>query len=124
MAMSSGGGNWQTMGSYMRDKSAVQKLKPGTLRRIGGLARPFAPVISVFLLLTVIDAVLGVLPPLFAQRIIDDGVLKHDSGLVTELALIVAGIALFDAVVGMIWRDNVRGVAVLSRDRRDTMPVW
>jgi len=102
--MGPAGGGWQTMGSYMRDKSAVQKLKPGTLRRIGGLARPFAPIIAVFLVLTVIDAALGVLPPLFAQRIVDDGVLKHDSGLVTELALIVAGIALFDAVVGMISR--------------------
>src|SRR5947209_3021226 len=27
---------WQTMGSYMRDGSSIQKLKPDTLRRIGG----------------------------------------------------------------------------------------
>ncbi|MGH6656393.1 MAG: ABC transporter ATP-binding protein, partial [Actinocrinis sp.] len=104
MGMGSGAGNWQTMGSYMRDGSAVQKLKPGTLRRIGGLARPFGPVIAGFLVLTVVDAVLGVLPPLLSQRIVDRGILKHDGGLVTELALIVAGIALLDAAVGLVSR--------------------
>jgi len=97
-------GGWQTMGSYMRDGTTVQKLKPGTLPRIGRLARPFSRPIAAFLVLTVIDAVLGVLPPLFAQRIVDDGVLKHDSGLVTDLALIVAGIALLDAAVGLVSR--------------------
>jgi ATP-binding cassette subfamily B protein len=102
--MGSGVSGWQTMGSYMRDGSAVQKLKAGTLRRIGALARPFARTIAAFLGLTVVDAVLGVLPPLFAQRIVDDGVLRHDSGLVTALALVVAGIALFDAAVGLISR--------------------
>ncbi len=92
------------MGSYMRDGSSIQKLKPGTLRRIGALARPFGPVIAAFLVLTVIDAVLGVLPPLLSQRIVDRGILKHDGGLVTELALIVAGIALLDAAVGLVSR--------------------
>jgi ATP-binding cassette subfamily B protein len=96
--------SWQTMGSYMRDRTTIRKLKPGTLRRIGRLARPFGGIIAAFLVFTVIDAVLGVLPPLLSQRIVDDGVLKHDSGLVVELALVVAGIALVDAGVGMASR--------------------
>ncbi len=104
MGMGSGIVGWQTMGSYMRDGSSIQKLKPGTLRRIGGLARPFAPVITGFLILTVIDAVLGVLPPLLSQRIVDNGILKHNAGLVTVLALVVAGIALLDAAVGLVYR--------------------
>jgi ATP-binding cassette, subfamily B, bacterial len=102
--MGSGISGWQTMGSYMRDGSAIQKLKPGTLRRIGALARPFARVITGFLILTVIDAVLGVLPPLLSQRIVDNGILKHNGGLVTVLALVVAGIALLDAAVGLVSR--------------------
>ncbi|HEV2347132.1 MAG TPA: ABC transporter ATP-binding protein, partial [Actinocrinis sp.] len=88
----------------MRDPKAIRKLKPGTMRRIGALARPFATVIATFLSFTVVDAVLGVLPPLFSQRIVDDGILKHDSGLVTVLALIVAGIALLDGAVGLVSR--------------------
>jgi ATP-binding cassette subfamily B protein len=102
MGMGSGAPGWQTMGSYLRDGSVTeQRLKPGTLRRIAALARPLRAVIGLFLVLTVVDAVLGVLPPLFAQRIVDQGVLKHDRGLVTELALIVAGIALLDAAIGL-----------------------
>jgi ATP-binding cassette subfamily B protein len=104
MGTGSGIVGWQTMGSYMRDGSAIQKLKPGTLRRIGALARPFARVITGFLILTVIDAVLGVLPPLLSQRIVDNGILKHNGGLVTLLALVVAGIALLDAAVGLVSR--------------------
>ena len=104
MGMGSGISGWQTMGSYMRDGSSIQKLKPGTLRRIGALARPFRRVITGFLILTIIDAVLGVLPPLLSQRIVDNGILKHNGGLVVALALVVAGIALLDAVVGLISR--------------------
>jgi ATP-binding cassette subfamily B protein len=104
MGMGSGIVGWQTMGSYMRDGSSIQKLKPGTMRRIAGLARPFAPIISGFLVLTVVDAALGVLPPLLSQRIVDNGILKHDTKVVTVLALVVAGIALLDAVVGLISR--------------------
>jgi ATP-binding cassette, subfamily B, bacterial len=96
-----GGGNWQ-MGSYMRDRSvAKQKLAPGTMRRIGALARPFTRVIVVFLIVTVADSALGVLPPLMSQHIVDQGVLKHNAGLVTVLALIVAAIALLDAALGL-----------------------
>ena len=104
MGTGSGIVGWQTMGSYMRDGSAIQKLKPGTLRRIAALARPFARVITGFLILTVIDAVLGVLPPLLSQRIVDNGILKHNGGLVVALALVVAGIALLDAAVGLVSR--------------------
>jgi ATP-binding cassette subfamily B protein len=102
--MGSGMAGWRTMGSYMRDGSSIQKLKPGTLRRIAALARPFARIITAFLILTVADAVLGVLPPLLSQRIVDNGILKHNGGLVTVLALVVAGIALLDAAVGLISR--------------------
>jgi ATP-binding cassette subfamily B protein len=104
MGLGGGAVDMRTMGSYMRDPKAIRKLKPGTMRRIGALARPFAAIIATFLSFTVVDAVLGVLPPLFSQRIVDDGILKHDSGLVTVLALVVAGIALLDGAVGLVSR--------------------
>jgi ATP-binding cassette, subfamily B, bacterial len=99
-----GGASWQGMSSYRRDPSVIRKLKPGTMRRVGELARPFARIIAVFLALTVVDAGLGVLPPLLSQRIVDKGILKHDAGIVTELALVVAGIALLDGAVGLVSR--------------------
>jgi ATP-binding cassette subfamily B protein len=107
MGTGPGASGWQSMAPFMmrgRDAVPQQKLKAGTLRRIGGLARPLRGAISVFLALTVVDAVLGVLPPLIAQRIVDRGILKHDASLVTSLALVVAGIAVIDAGVGLYSR--------------------
>lgn len=91
--------------SFSRDGSvAKQKLAPGTVRRVGAFARPFAGQISAYLALVVVDAVLTVMPPLLAQRIVDDGVLGHDPGLVTTLALVVAGLAVVSAGVGLVER--------------------
>jgi ATP-binding cassette, subfamily B, bacterial len=101
-AMAAGFGGWQTMGSYMRDRSVTkQRLTPGTLRRIANLARPFTTIIGIFLVVTIADAALGVLPPLMSQHIVDQGILKHNAGLVTVLALVVAAIALVDAALGL-----------------------
>ncbi|MGH3343164.1 MAG: ABC transporter ATP-binding protein [Carbonactinosporaceae bacterium] len=105
MGPGGGGAGWSTMRSYLRDESVKhQKLAPGTLRRIGGFARPFAPLIAVLLVLVVVDAVLIVVPPLLFKRIIDEGVLKGDGTLVTALALVVAGIAALAAVLGIVER--------------------
>ncbi|MDI2126335.1 ABC transporter ATP-binding protein [Yinghuangia seranimata] len=91
--------------SWSRDGSVVkQKLAPGTVRRVGAFARPFGGQIAAYLGLVVVDAVLTVLPPLLAQRIVDDGVLGHDAGLVTTLALVVAGLAVVAAGVGLVER--------------------
>jgi ATP-binding cassette subfamily B protein len=89
----------------MRDDSVRSvKLAPGTVRRIGGFARPFRRQIAAFLALVVVDALFVVAPPLLAQRIIDKGVLRHDSRVVITLSLLVAAIALADAGVGIAQR--------------------
>ena len=44
------------------------KLAPGTIRRIMKIARPYKVLIGLFLAITVVDAVLGVMPPLLSQR--------------------------------------------------------
>ncbi|MGH3471974.1 MAG: ABC transporter ATP-binding protein [Nocardioidaceae bacterium] len=72
-------------------------LKPGTTRRILGYARPYNRHIAWFLVLVVLDAMLVVATPLLFKQIIDNGVLKHDGGLVTRLALVVAALAVADA---------------------------
>ncbi|WP_424636767.1 ABC transporter ATP-binding protein [Embleya sp. AB8] len=91
--------------SYTRDASVVERrLAPGTVRRVGEFARPFARQIGAYLILVVIGAVLTVVPPLLAQRIVDEGVLKGDGHLVTVLAMVVAGIALLAAGFGLAER--------------------
>ena len=60
---------------------------------------PAQEVIGIFLALTVVDASLVVVTPLLVKRIIDDGILKQNSTLVTVLALAVAGVAIFNALL-------------------------
>ena len=85
------------------DRSVVNnRLDRGTVRRVIGFARPHRRLIAVFLALTVIDASTVVVMPLLVKRIVDDGILKGDNGLVVEIALAMAGVALFTAVLSVL----------------------
>ena len=85
------------------DRSVVNnRLDRGTVRRVIGFARPHRRLISVFLALTVVDAAMVVVMPLLVKRIVDDGILKGDNGLVTRLALAMAGVAVFTAVLAVL----------------------
>lgn len=90
------------MRAMRQDRSvADQKLPKGTVRRVLGFAGPHRRLISGFVVLTVFDAALVVVTPLLVQRIVDDGILAKDLGLVVTLALIMAGVALLDALLGV-----------------------
>ncbi len=81
-----------------------QKLKSGTLKRIFTYAKPYKKYISLFLVTVVIDAVLIVSTPLLLRRLIDQGVIPKNGALVTELALIVGGLAVLDAAFNIVGR--------------------
>ncbi|MDQ1709143.1 MAG: ATP-binding cassette, subfamily bacterial, partial [Frankiaceae bacterium] len=80
------------------------KLKPGTVRRIVAFARPYRRELAIFLGIVIVDAVISVATPLLFRSIIDDGVALHDSPLVVRLALVVAGLAIFDAGLSLAQR--------------------
>ncbi|WP_232828060.1 ABC transporter ATP-binding protein [Kribbella monticola] len=94
------------MGSWRRQDVSVleRKLTKGTLRRILRFARPFRLHISVFLVLVVLSAFLVIASPLLFKKIVDDGITKGNSGLVTALALVVALLALVEAGLGLMQR--------------------
>ena len=81
-----------------------QKLKPGTIRRIASYARPYRVYLAVFLLATVVDAVLTVVNPLLLRAIIDRGILPRNDRVVILIACAVAAVAIFDAVLGFVIR--------------------
>lgn len=61
--MSGGGPMGVNLRSYTRDASVTErKLAPGTVRRVGEFAKPFARQITVYLILVVIGAVLTIVP--------------------------------------------------------------
>ena len=96
---------WQLMHAMTRDDSVRDiELADGTLRRVLSYARPHRRQIAVFLVLVVLDAVLVVATPLLLQRLIDDGVIPGNTGLVVRIALIVAAIALLEGILTMVQR--------------------
>jgi ATP-binding cassette subfamily B protein len=100
-----GRANISMMSSFRQDPSITrQKLKPGTVRRIVGYAKPYKLYLSLFLAATILDALITVVNPLLLAVIIDKGILEHREGLVVGVACAVAGVAVFDALLGFITR--------------------
>jgi ATP-binding cassette subfamily B protein len=91
--------NWHIAASFRRDSSVVNKeLPPGTVRRIMRFAAPYRRQLVWFLLLIVLDAVIGAVNPLIFRAIIDRGIGHHRIGLTELLAGIVALLAVVQAV--------------------------
>jgi ATP-binding cassette subfamily B protein len=89
------------MRSFTRDPTVTrQRLKPGTVRRIAGYARPYRRELIIFLLATVLDAVITVAVPLLLGRIVNAIELKQTE-VVLSIAAGVAGLALLDAALGL-----------------------
>ena len=98
------GGHPMMRGFRMDPSVTKQKLKPGTVRRIATYARPYRLYLAVFLLLTVIDALITVVNPLLLKEIIDHGILHRDERLVIVIASAIAAVAIFDAALGFAIR--------------------
>ncbi|HWN63432.1 MAG TPA: ABC transporter ATP-binding protein [Streptosporangiaceae bacterium] len=93
------------MRSMRQDPSVTQqKLKPGIVRRIVGYAKPYRLWLSLFLIVTILDALITVVNPLLLRAIIDKGILGHDLAIVIGVASAVAAVAVFDAFLGFAIR--------------------
>jgi ATP-binding cassette subfamily B protein len=108
MGMGGGGGGargaagWGLMRSFRRDESVTDySLPPGITKRIAEFARPYRRLLGLFIVLIVVDAVLGVANPLIFRKIIDDGIAKADTGLVVDLAVLVGVLAVIDAFLSL-----------------------
>ncbi len=85
------------------DRSVVNnRVDRRTVGRVFRFAGPHKALIGAFLAITVVDAAMVVVVPLLVQRIVDDGILKGDRGLVTWLALGMAGVAVFSALLSVV----------------------
>ena len=67
-------------------------------------AAPYRRMLAVFLGVIVVDALIGVWNPLIYREIIDGGIARHDSHLIVMLALLLAGLALADALLSLAQR--------------------
>jgi len=92
------------IGFRMDPSVTKQKIKPGTVRRIAGYARPYRWPLALFLFTTAIDSVIIVVNPLLLKEIIDRGIIGRHVAIVIWLAVLVAGVAIFDAALGFVIR--------------------
>jgi len=105
MVHAGGAGMWRMM---RQDSSVKQhKLPKGISKRVLKFARPYAGMLSVFLVLIVVDALVGVVNPLIARSMVNHltkglshpgGGLKHT---VVLLAVAMGALAVFDAGLGL-----------------------
>src|SRR5882757_2641283 len=102
------GGRSMMWAAARREELGRRSVAKGTLSRIWGFASPYRRQILVFLLLTVVSAVIGVLTPLLAGRVVDTIIsaarLPDPVRLVMLLAGVIAGLAVLDAGVGLATR--------------------
>ncbi len=103
--MSMHGAGWAGMRSARRDRSLLEhRIKPGTFSRILRFGRHYRRLMTLFLTVVIVDAVVSSVSPLLLRAIIDDGIYRHRSGLIVALAGATAGLAIFDAGLQMVER--------------------
>jgi len=96
---------WRALRNASTDQSVKdQKLKPGTFKRIVSFAAPYKSQLIIFLIMVVLDALLTVASPLILKQLIDKGVVPQNGRVVTQLSLLVAFFALFDAGINLVLR--------------------
>jgi ATP-binding cassette, subfamily B, bacterial len=83
---------------------AQHQLSPGVVWRVLRFAKPYRRLIAVFVALVVILAALAVAPPLLFREIIDQGVLQGNRRIVIIVSVTLAGIAVLQAVLGLVQR--------------------
>ena len=91
-------------GFRMDPSVTKQKLKPGTIKRIAGYAKPYRVQLIFFLIATALDACITVVNPLLLRELIDDGIITRDEFVVVVVGVTVAGVAVFDAFLGVVMR--------------------
>ncbi|MHC0434231.1 ABC transporter ATP-binding protein [Streptomyces sp. O3] len=122
---------WTQLRSVMEAQQDRRPFTRATLRRIGAFARPHRRRILQFLLVSVIAAVIAVATPVLAGQVVDAIVRGDDPGVVIRLALLIAGIALAEAGLGLLNRwlsaslgeDLILGLRTAVFDHVQRMPV-
>jgi ATP-binding cassette subfamily B protein len=101
-------GPHQTIGGFRRDSRALKgkRLERDVLRRVFGFARPYRRQLIGFLVMVILAAVAGAIPPLLLRQLIDHGLPSRfsahgDLGVVTWVAVAATGLAIAGAALSL-----------------------
>jgi ATP-binding cassette, subfamily B, bacterial len=93
------------MRGIRRDPSVTSKqLPPGTWRRVFRFARPYRVELTVFLVIVIVDAFIGVLTPILAGRVVNEITRHGQVSVVVRIAFVIAGLAVLDAIASFAQR--------------------
>ncbi len=95
---------WMALESAMQDSGGRAAVRRATLRRVTRFARPHRSTIASYLLSATLLAGLGVMSPVLAGRVVDAIVDGESRGRVVTLALVIAGVAVVEAGIGLLER--------------------
>jgi ATP-binding cassette subfamily B protein len=95
---------WTSLHQAMTAQQERRPFAAGTLRRIGSFARPHRRELALFLLLSVVAAVLAVATPVLAGQVVDAIVNAKPLGVVIRLAVLIAIIAIAEAAGSLLTR--------------------
>jgi ATP-binding cassette subfamily B protein len=88
-----------------RDSSVVNRRIPaGTWKRILRFARPYRTDLLVFLAVIVLDALIGVLTPVLAGRVVNEITRHGEVRTVVRIAIVIAALAVVDSVLSFAQR--------------------
>lgn len=95
---------WMAMYHATQAQDDRRPFSAATLRRIGRFARPHRRKLTLFLLLSVLTALLAVATPVLAGQVVDQIVMGSRPDVVIRLALLIAAIALVEAGLSLFIR--------------------
>ncbi|MGW3321689.1 ABC transporter ATP-binding protein [Streptomyces virginiae] len=95
---------WTSLHSAINAQQDRRTLTRAGLRRVAAFARPHRRGLTLFLLLSVVTALLAVATPVLASRVVTAIVDGRDSSAVTRPALLIALIAVAEAGLGLLTR--------------------
>ena len=107
MTMGAGmmGSGWGFLRSIRNEEAVKDRtVNRQTVRRVLGFARPYQRDIGLFMVVVVLAAIAGVATPVLAGRVINAITDGGDPSEVFTIASLIAGLAVFDAVLGLVQR--------------------
>ena len=120
MSMHGGPAAYFAMRGFASDKSVIgQSIGKETLKRIGSYAKDFKIEIFFYLVVLIIQSVIVVWQPLLFKKIVDEAIPSGDKQAVINTALLIAGISIFEAAIGVLnrWQQSSIGESLIYKLR-------
>jgi ATP-binding cassette subfamily B protein len=88
---------------FVQDASVLnqRQIKPGTVKRTLAFAAPHVWLLALFLFVVILIAAIGIVNPLIYRDIINQGILKGNSTLIIQFAVLVGALGLLEAGLGL-----------------------